>query len=151
VWEMFKELKTDCRRLPVRRGQPEPVVEAKKQALAETAPLPEIKRVKKKPRRQPAPKVVAEEPVELYEYPFVERFIEEPAATIAEEPSEFHDYSFDLPAVEYRVQPREETSALAYIVGTDDGLQRQIAKPRAARDASGQWRDQGDHLQSRRA
>jgi uncharacterized protein YhaN len=70
VWEMFKELKADCRRLPVRRGQPEPVVEAKTQAVAEPAPLPEskeIRRAKKKPQRQPAPTPVVEEPVELYD------------------------------------------------------------------------------------
>jgi hypothetical protein len=152
VWEMFKELKADCRRLPVRRGQPEPVVEAKTQAVAEPAPLPEIKEIrrpKKKPRRQPAPTPIIEEPVELYDYPFVERLIEEPAAPAAEEPSEFHEYSFDLPAVEYRIESTKEDNALAYIVSADDEPPHLVLDRQARRNASAY--QGGEHVRARRA
>jgi uncharacterized protein YhaN len=152
VWEMFKELKADCRRLPVRRGQPEPVVEAKTQAVAEPAPLPEskeIRRAKKKPQRQPAPTSVVEEPVELYDYPFVERLIEEPTAPAVEEPSEFHEYSFDLPAVEYRIPIREADNALAYIVSAEDEAPHSARDRKASRNMSDYAR--GDHLRARRA
>nr|MBA3480317.1 hypothetical protein [Pirellulales bacterium] len=90
---------------------------------------------------------VVEEPAEeLYDYPFVERVIEERAAPadieVETEPSEFHEYSFDLPGVEYRVAPPEQGGALAYIVGAG-------AKPQAATGSPNFGRR--DHLEPRRA
>ncbi|HEX6960450.1 MAG TPA: hypothetical protein VF175_01175, partial [Lacipirellula sp.] len=135
MWEIFREQKADCRRLPRRSGLPELAAVAKTQAEVEPVelPEPEMKPVKKKPRRQRAPAVVAEEPaVDLYDYPFVERVIEErPAVVEPAEPSEFHEYSFDLPSVEYRPETPDEGSPLAYIVSADAELSRR-AKPRVA-------------------
>jgi hypothetical protein len=146
MWQMFKDLQADCRRLPIRRGQPEPVVVAKTQAVvaegAEPAP------VKKKPRRQrvPEPQVVEEPVEEFYDYPFVERVIEERAGPVEveveTEPSEFHEYSFDLPGVEHRVASQEQGGALAYIVGA-------VATPQAATGAPNFGRR--GHLEPRRA
>jgi hypothetical protein len=119
---MFKKHDADCRRLPVRKGQPvaaAPVVEpapvATPVVIEQPAPMPA-----KKPRRQkaPAPVVVVEpEPAPLYDYPFVERVEreEEPTPVAPEEQSEFHEYSFDLGEPMDHALPRED-GALAYIV-----------------------------------
>jgi hypothetical protein len=145
MWQMFKDLKADCRRLPVRRGQPEPVVVKPPVVIEEVIePTP----VRKKPRRQrvPEPVVVEEPAAEFYDYPFVERVIEERVEPVEvevdSEPSEFHEYSFELPGVEYQLapEPREESGALAYIVGAD-------AKPQATAPIFGRR----DHLEPRRA
>jgi uncharacterized protein YhaN len=145
IWEIFKKLGADCRRLPTRRGQPEPI--ASPPAVVEEVSRPN--REKKKPRRQRAPKPVVDKPLDLYDYPFIERFIEEPAPTAASTPSEFHDYSFDLPAVEYTTSPRQDDIALAYIVSADAEMERRSAKSQASRRAAPYGR--GDHLQPRRA
>jgi uncharacterized protein YhaN len=141
IWEMFKKLQADCRRLPVRRGQPEPVVST---VIEEVLPP---KPAKKKPRRQRAPKPVAEEPLELYDYPFIERIIEEPALVATSAPSEFHEYSFDAPAVEQELASRESDGALAYIVTAD--AERRSAKPQVTWRAAPYGRN--DHLEPRRA
>ena len=130
MWEIFKDQKADCRRLPRRNGLPEPPVVATPQAEVEPVELPEPKPVKKTPRRQRVPvEVVEEEPsVDLYDYPFIERVIEQRPAPVeaAElaETSEFHEYSFDLPAVEYQPEPRDQGNALAYIVDSEIKLRR---------------------------
>jgi hypothetical protein len=137
---MFKDLKADCRRLPVRRGQPEPVLEVKKPAVTEPAPMPLEIKPKKKPRRQRLPQPIVEEPASLYDYPFVERLVEdEPPPALETMPTEFYDYSFEMPAVEYSLQPQEETP-LAYVVNAGREFER------AANPQSG-----GDYLRSRRA
>jgi uncharacterized protein YhaN len=154
MWQIFKNLDADCRRLPVRKGLPEPaqVVVPKPQAALEE--LPESKPMKKKPRRQrvPVEPVHEEAPVEFYDYPFIERVIEERvAAAEAEpsdaEPSEFHEYSFDLTAAKYGHEAPDESEALAYIVSADADLARRGAKPQATGATYG-WRD---HLAPRRA
>ncbi|MCC6491628.1 MAG: AAA family ATPase [Pirellulales bacterium] len=161
MWEMFKKLNADCRRLPVRRGAPvvpAPVVEA---PPVVEPPAPVVEKPKKKPRRQPAPKapVVAGPPLEFYEYPFVERVIEErssPAPRVEQvaretaepveaEPSEFHEYSFDLAPVEAR--PRGD-DALAYIVSADAALARRDAQGPAR--VGGRY-GRGDQLKPRSA
>jgi uncharacterized protein YhaN len=148
MWQIFKDLQADCRRLPRRNGLPEPVV-AKTPAVIEppVEVKPEEKPVKKKPRRQRAPAAAVEEPaVELYDYPFVERIVEEPVATIETELSEFHEYSFDLPAVEYGAA--HDSGALAYIVSADEELLRRGAKTPATWPSGYRGRD---HLEPRRA
>ncbi len=141
VSEMFKDLKADCRRLPVRRGQPEPVAEVKKPAVLEPAPMPLEIKTKKKPRRQRLPQPAVEEPASLYDYPFVERLIEdEPPPAIEATPTEFYDYSFEMPAVEYRLQPQEEETPLAYVVNAGSEFHR-----------AANLQSSGDYLRSRRA
>jgi hypothetical protein len=137
MWQIFKDLDADCRRLPRRNGLPEqaPVTKTPAVVAPNDQAEPEARPVKKKPRRQPVPAAVIEEPaVDLYDYPFVERVVEEPAEPIEleTEPSEFHEYSFDLPAVEYRVERQDEGNALAYIVGAGAELTRHGGKPRVA-------------------
>jgi uncharacterized protein YhaN len=149
IWEMLKTLQADCRRLPTRRGQPEPAPAAlpAPAAFEPAAPAPTAP-PRKKPRRQPAPKApaAAAPPVELYEYPFVERLIEEPAApdVVDRGPSEFHEYSFDEP--EPFQQPHGDR-ALAYIVSAEAELARGTAP--ASHGAPG--RRYVDHLEPRRA
>jgi hypothetical protein len=152
IWEMFKKLEADCRRLPARRGIEAPGSAGESSEPAKTTVVekaPARKRAKKKPRRRRAPKPVAEEPLDLYNYPFVERIIEEPVPTTASTSSEFHEYSFDLPAVEYDMTPRRAESALAFIVSADAELDRRSAKSQPS------WRavpyGRGDHLEPRRA
>src|SRR5690606_16014039 len=114
MWEMFRKLDGDCRRIPVRRGQPEqiapPVVIAEPEPVAFEEPIVEPPKPKKqpKPQQQPQPVVAAPIPVralDLYDYPFIERIVEEhhapaavavaaPVAVATEAPSEFHEYSF---------------------------------------------------------
>jgi len=147
IWQMFKKLEADCRRLPTRRGQPEPASLPKPQPLIDQKPRPR-KPAKSKPRRRrPAAKQPAAEvpTVEFYEYPFVERLIEETAEP-APALSEFHEYSFDLPAVEYRKAAHGNEAALAYIVSDDAPIAGRIVH-RERRSRFG--RD--DHLEPRRA
>lgn len=146
MWEMFKSLDADCRRLPVRRGQPavvEPVVEVAKQ--------PEVKPAKPKKKRKPKPKpepivevveevpeIIVEEPVpiepeDLYEYPFTERLVEEVVEVTREdietetapEASGFHEYSFDIEPVE---EARESDNALAYIINDEPTGERRYRR-----------------------
>jgi hypothetical protein len=138
---MFKELKVDCRRLPVRRGPPEQVIEANTPAEVEPAPAPLELKPKKKPRRQRVPKQIIEETPSLYDYPFVERLIEdEPAPSAAAASTEFYDYSFEMPAVEYRLQPQHEETPLAYVMNSGGEFPRESNQSTA-----------GDYLRSRRA
>lgn len=170
MWEMFRKLDGDCRRIPVRRGQPEPVVApvivAEPEPVALEEPIVAPPKPKKKPRRQPAPKpepvVVAAQPLDLYDYPFVERIIEErpmpkPAAVAVapkvietEAPSEFHEYSFDLPASDYAESRPEEDHALAFIVSADDAFARREERSARRHHAIPNYL-RGDHLEPRRA
>ncbi|RIK80513.1 MAG: hypothetical protein DCC67_09320 [Planctomycetota bacterium] len=161
MWDMFIQLEADCRRLPMRRGAPIAAVAAV--AEAPPAPAPPVEKPKKKPRRQPAPKSTpaATRPAAVYEYPFVERIIEEPlrarrasksdAETAAPdpvdaEPSEFHEYSFEAAAAD---EPHAGADhALAYIVNADAELARRAAKTRASGAAAYRWTD---HLAPRSA
>lgn len=84
MWQMFKELNADCRRLPSRVGdtvelipdepvvvEPEPaptVEEVVAEPVVEEAP-----KTKRRKRRVVVQEVVAPEPVDFYDYPFVER------------------------------------------------------------------------------
>ncbi|MBL9164581.1 MAG: AAA family ATPase [Planctomycetaceae bacterium] len=171
MWEMFRKLDGDCRRIPVRRGQPEPVVApvivAEPEPVVLEEPIIAPPKPKKKPAKKPRPVVVVPAPIpvpalDLYDYPFIERIIEErpapkpapiavaPAAVEVEPPSEFHEYSFDLPAADYAEEQRPEGEhALAYIVSAEDvrghkarGSRRHHAIPNYLR---------GDHLEPRRA
>lgn len=170
MWEMFRKLDGDCRRIPVRRGQPEPVVApvivAEPEPVVLEEPIVAPPKPKKKPRRQPAPKpepvVVAAQPLDLYDYPFVERIIEErpmpkptavavaPKAVEAEAPSEFHEYSFDLPASDYAENRPEEDHALAFIVSADDAFARREERNSRRHHAIPNYLH-GDHLEPRRA
>lgn len=125
MWRMFQSLEADCRRLPVRRGQaavvlPEPPpAEEAPPAVVETPPVEEAPKPKKK-RRRPKPKPVVESTPEPasepppYEYPFVERVIEEQVMEQPIEPDErpseasFYDYSF--------AEKHDRQQAIAYIV-----------------------------------
>jgi uncharacterized protein YhaN len=131
IWHMLNGLDADCRRLPVRRGQPEPAVEVPSRAVeplaAPVAPRPKRAPAKRKPRRRPAP-VVVEEPAELaadwYDYPFVERLIaDEPplvqAAVPRDEPPAWCEYTFEPVEVDQAAVPDEREPALAYIVAED--------------------------------
>ena len=172
MWEMFRKLDGDCRRIPVRRGQPEPVVApvivAEPDPVVLEEPIVAPPKPKKKPRRQPArklePVVVAAQPLDLYDYPFVERIIEErptpkpapiavataPKAIEAEAPSEFHEYSFDLPASDYAEHRPEEDHALAFIVSADDAFARREERNSRRHHAIPNYL-RGDHLEPRRA
>ncbi|MDZ4658597.1 MAG: AAA family ATPase [Bythopirellula sp.] len=88
MWQMFKTLDTDCRRLPNRFGETveiipdepfvvEEIIEAE---IIEKGPKP------KKPRKQRrviVQEVIAPEPVDFYDYPFVERIEQETVRTPA--------------------------------------------------------------------
>jgi uncharacterized protein YhaN len=138
MWEMFKQLKADCRRLPVRKGQPEIVEPAKPQAAAEEPVIAAAKPVKK-PRRQRVvkePEVVEAPTLDFYDYPFVERLVEEPAeapAPLPVERTEFHEYSFDLPEARYTAEPAPTENALAYIVSSDGRRSPRTAPPEQRR------------------
>jgi uncharacterized protein YhaN len=125
IWEMLRGLNADCRRLPVRRGQPEPVVVQKPAVVEEeAAPVvvePVRRPAKKKKVRRAAPEPVVEFPAdEWYEYPFVERLIaeEEPAPAVVEEPPAWCEYTFEQPAA-FRERAAEPEHALAYIVADE--------------------------------
>ncbi|BBO32341.1 AAA family ATPase [Lacipirellula parvula] len=168
MWEMFRKLDGDCRRIPVRRGQPEPVAppvviaEPEPVAIEEPIAPPKPKKSPKKPRpvvAVPAPAPIPVPALDLYDYPFIERIVEErhapavaaPAAVATEAPSEFHEYSFDLPASDYREESHEGEGALAYIVSADDALNRRAESASRRHHTIPNYRRRGDHLEPRRA
>ncbi|MCA9233886.1 MAG: AAA family ATPase [Planctomycetales bacterium] len=148
IWEMFKALDADCRRLPNRRGgvviaepepvaivEPEPIIEEIEVVAEEPAP----KRKKRRPKQRTAKPVVeeiveeivepaVEEPVDFYEYPFVERLVEErvpvPAEPMEAQTAVF-DYTFDSQPVESVAEPIAP-GALAYIVAGDEYEDRPV-------------------------
>jgi hypothetical protein len=88
MWQMFKSLEADCRRLPNRFGETielipdrspdEPAIVAEIAEIAEEAPKEKKPR---KPRRVIVQEVIAPEPVDFYDYPFVERIEQETVRT----------------------------------------------------------------------
>jgi hypothetical protein len=143
MWEMFKSLEADCRLLPTRRGGPaneRPAVEPP--PVEQAAPEPE-RRKKRRPRATRPP---AAAPVpEFFDYPFVERLVEEhPDEPMPAPPSEFHEYSFEGAAIEYDDRPSDDDHALAYVVSAD----AELARLRGSATPLG---GSGDHLQHRRA
>jgi uncharacterized protein YhaN len=187
MWQMFRALSADCRRLPRRHGIPEDATDAPEAALesepaAPLPPPPEIeaetlveapaprprklrkpkKKVASKPREpepaaaEPAP---APSPQRLYDYPFVERLVEEieeiePAPVEIDLPDpadkgqghrsrgEVYEYSFDpqrreeAADFEFAESPDADGEAVAYI------LDASPPEPRSSYH---------DHLESRRA
>jgi uncharacterized protein YhaN len=117
MWEIFRKLDADCRRLPSRRGRPEPAP-VPVEEVVETPPVEPIVEPPKPPKprkRRIKTPVVVQSPVDWYEYPFVERVIEERPAPQAEPLPAFQEYSFDVePPTETRgASPRP----LAFVVG----------------------------------
>ncbi len=98
MWQMFKALDVDCRRLPNRTG----IVEEADQAATEAVEEPALVLTKpRKIRRVKVQQVVAPDPVDFYDYPFVERIEEEVVQTPIE-----REYS---PVIEYTVPAAEAT------------------------------------------
>ena len=176
MWEMFRKFDGDCRRIPVRRGQPEPfvapVIVAEPEPVVLEEPISAPPKPKKKPLKKPRQVVAVPAPapipaLDLYDYPFIERIIEErpavatkpvaapaavaPAAFEADPPSEFHEYSFDLPAHDYRDEPTEGEGALAFIVNADEALGRRAEQGSRRHHAVPNYLRRGDHLEPRRA
>jgi uncharacterized protein YhaN len=164
MWEMFRKLDGDCRRIPVRRGQSEPAVISEPEPQAVEEPIAEPAKPKKKPQRKPKkpqPVAAAAKTIDFYDYPFVERIIEErpaprlalvAAAPVAVEqagPSEFHEYSFDLP-VSDEPEERGDDHALAYIVSADDAFARRAERASRRHHTVPNYL-RGDHLEPRRA
>jgi len=170
MWQMFKSLDADCRRLPGRMGkalpEPEPVIEVTPEvvveAIVEDEPeLAPVVRSKPKKKRQPAPDIVETPAPEFYDYPFVEKIeevVEEhvvaptpmPISTPAlVDPIPVHAaetvYEWTTP-VELPRQQRSD--ALAYILDNEEGARtdERVYYNRAEYD-----RGRRDHLESRRA
>jgi uncharacterized protein YhaN len=105
IWTMFKEQKADCRRLPVRRGAPEPApcpaIVPPPAPVVLAAPRPKKRSI----RRVKPPVVVQAEADPWFDYPFVERVVEEtietPLKAAVEPPATFEEYSFEPQALAY--------------------------------------------------
>ena len=169
IWKMLKALDADCRRLPVRRGQPEPVapaaVQATPAAVEPPADRPRAPAAKKKPRRPARPVRAVETPADdWYEYPFVERVVvEQASAPIAfaapvDEPPAAYEYSFEPSEFQHANGAGER--ALAYIVPSDERTVRpasRAAGPRRRTIIGGSMfddqaaRNERDHFRPRRA
>ncbi len=85
MWQMFKTLNADCRRLPNRFGETVELIpdepspdEATVEEVVEEIPKSKKSR---KPRRVVVQEVIAPEPVDFYDYPFVERIEQETVRT----------------------------------------------------------------------
>lgn len=85
MWQMFKALHADCRRLPNRFGETIDLVPDESvfvEPVVEEAIEPEPKPKKpRKPRRVIVQEVISPEPVDFYDYPFVERIEQETLRT----------------------------------------------------------------------
>jgi len=112
IWTMLKELDADCRRLPARRGRPEPV-EVKPLPAPTPEPDEEPVLVVQSARRKPRKLVrQAARAAAWFDYPFEERLVAEPLSTEVDEPvSEFSEYSFEPTDV-----PHDAAMPLAYVV-----------------------------------
>lgn len=165
MWQMFKSLDADCRRLPSRTGHVEPVVidvipdvivEEVAEEIIEHEPTPKPKKRKPKPVVVEIPKP---EPVlDSYEYPFIEKIEREVVAeTMAEiapvevVTNEITETTYEWATEERRVEPpREATStdnALAYIIDAED----ETASTTTTDDDVYYQRMHRDHLEPRRA
>ncbi len=163
IWEMLRKLQADCRRLPTRRGQPEPKAVEAPTTIEQAPASPKEPRPRPPKKRKPRPAAVV--PVEVpaedwYEYPFVERVVAEPAPApvVFEEPPTWCEYSFETPVRDEAAD--EGKHALAYIVGPEsspewsapDNARRGQRRTIIGRSAFGQHdRDDSDHLRPRRA
>ena len=120
MWEIFRKSDADCRRLPARRGRPEPIVDplpvvAAEEPIASPEPPPAPKR----PRKKRVVVVRSEpEPADWYDYPFTERIVAEAPAPVVEATlPDFQEYSFEpQPAF----GERSASDALAYIVPDEE-------------------------------
>ena len=150
MWQMFKSLDSDCRRLPSRVGQtiaesepviveviPEVVVETiVEEVVVEPAPKPRTKK-KRKPKPKPiAVEAPASEPAapEFYDYPFVEKIEQEVVAKPPVEvtPKQLVETVYEWTTPELPRDRQREVStndnALAYILDAeneatpDDGI-----------------------------
>lgn len=162
MWQMFKSLDADCRRLPSRTGEvmaePDPivvdvepeVVEEVVETIVEAMPKPKPKK-KRKPKPQPVVETPTPEPEPplFYDYPFVERIeevtevVEQPVTTPAQVVETTYAWTTPEPEVEIPVTQPQADNALAYILDAegesapDDGVYYQ--------------RVYRDHLEPRRA
>ena len=140
MWQMFKSIDADCRRLPGRIGQtiaePEPVVvdvlpEVVVEEVVETFVEPAPK-AKKKRKLKPKPVVVeapAPEPAAplFYDYPFVEKIEQEvvaktqvevaPAAAIE---TTYEWTTPELPSDDRRTKVSTHDNAVAYILDAEN-------------------------------
>ncbi len=168
MWQMFKSLDTDCRRLPNRNGQvlpepePEPIVEVEPEVVVETIVEPPAPKPKPKRKRKPKPALVEapapspQPPAPLvYDYPFVEKIeevveeivVEQPPAEPTPAPIVEATYAWtdpepapEIPAAE----PVRGDNALAYIFDAKEELAEADA-------AVYSGRVHRDHLEPRRA
>jgi DNA repair exonuclease SbcCD ATPase subunit len=108
MWQMFKDLNADCRRLPNRMGESEELIPDEPVVIDEPEPLveepivlDEPKPKKRKPRRVIVQEVVAPEPVDFYDYPFIERIEQETIRTpVAVEANATAVTEYTIPASE---------------------------------------------------
>ena len=168
MWQMFKALDADCRRLPSRTGEVLPAPEP--DLIVEVEPEPEVPepevvvepppkpKPKKKRKPKPAPVVVEaplpDPPVEdLYDYPFSEK-IEEVVEEVVIEPEvaraaptetveTTYAWKTTEPPIELPAERPTANNALAYILDVED-------KP-APDEGVYYERVYRDHLEPRRA
>ena len=145
MWQMFKALDADCRRLPSRAGQkvakPEPVVvdvlpdvlpelavEEIVETIVEPSPKPKKKR-KPKPKpvaiKPPAPSPQPPAPL-FYDYPFVEKIEQEVVAETQAEvaPTALVETTYEwttpeLPRDRQRTELPTQNNAIAYILDAE--------------------------------
>jgi len=132
MWQMFKGLDADCRRLPGRMGKalpaPEPVIEVTPEVVVEAIVEEVIEPTPKpKKKRKPKPVVIVETPAPepvaplFYEYPFVEKIeevVEHQVVDVAPVPQAETTYEWtmpELPAARRHEAPAAD-HAIAYIL-----------------------------------
>jgi uncharacterized protein YhaN len=117
MWEIFRKLDADCRRLPNRRGRAEWAVEPGPVVVEEILPEEPIAApIEKKVRRKPKPARVQKPTpkTDWYEYPFVEHIVADAPEPVVESAlTDFQEYSFEPTAKSARPIGREP---LAYIM-----------------------------------
>lgn len=134
MWQMFKALSADCRRLPNRFGETielipdEPIIEPVVEEVVDEVPLVEEPKAKKprKTRRVVVQEVIAPEPVDFYDYPFTERIEQETIRTpVAVEAATVTEYTVPVAETTYEWMIDEEDARY-------DRLFRDHLEPRRA-------------------
>ncbi len=162
MWQMFKSLDADCRRLHNRglAEQPAPVIDVLPEAIVEEVveeKTIEVAATKPKKKRKPKPKPVGVEepaPQEFYDYPFTEKIEQVTEQVVVEPPPTAGTPTSTIETTyEWRSDTQLPPDPRTTTSPTTDNALAYILEEESKTDADGIYYDRiyRDHLEPRRA